>query len=58
MQQLARMAEEVNRLGDSESGKRFSLGECLSGDMFDCVVEATKSICCEYEDSSDRIFFS
>jgi hypothetical protein len=57
MRQLARLVQEVNRMHHDERGRNISLEQCLTGEMFDQVLEATKSLCVQFEDSSGRVMF-
>jgi len=54
MRQLGRLVAKINENRD----EKLTLSDCLSGQHFDDVVEATKALCKAFDDASGRPLFS
>ena len=57
MRQLARLLREVNRMRPKEILEDLDLDGCLSGNSFDLVMSATRSLCGCHDDPSGRPLF-
>lgn len=57
MRQLARLLREVNRMRPKEMLESLDLDGCLSGNSFDLVIDATRSLCGYHDDQSGRPLF-
>jgi hypothetical protein len=58
MRQLGRLLQEVNRLNAVAGGQLVNLEQCLSGEKFDIVLEATENLCSQFDDESGRHLFN
>jgi hypothetical protein len=57
MRELARLVRQINSVRQNEHRAQVSLGQCLTGEMFDEVIEATRTLCCKFDDVSGRVMF-